>query len=179
MSLARQNLCQLHRLNAPKVLACCNVRHYHDQHQKYQYWSYESPGIQKKGESYLTFFIRNIRYKWLELKDFVAPRVLRQEQSRVIWQFEGPESIERFRVTSDESIGGKSKAYLTSSRNNKLLFYGRLSTELPKDGVTERSGYCYLQMKERYVSCLILKWLSFIYSTYQKNATGFFNFVKI
>ena len=97
---------------------------------------------------------RNLGYKWLEVKEMMSKGKIVNEQSRVIWQYEGPDSVNCFLVSSDEVIGGKSRAYVTSSRNNKLLFYGKVDTTLPRDGETARSGYCYMQLKERYVSVL-------------------------
>ncbi|XP_072031769.1 complex I intermediate-associated protein 30, mitochondrial-like [Amphiura filiformis] len=151
-SLTRQSLCQYIPTNTPRVITCCCTRHYHDTNDTYKYWSFDNPGLHRKDDTFRTFMKRNLRYQWLAIKDTLAapnPDMV-DEQSRVIWQYEGPESVNSFLVSSDEVMGGKSKAYVTSSRNNKLLFYGKVDTTVPRDGETERSGYCYMQLKQRY-----------------------------
>ncbi|XP_033104955.1 complex I intermediate-associated protein 30, mitochondrial-like [Anneissia japonica] len=58
--------------------------------------------------------------------------------------------VNKFNIQTDNAIGGKSWAKLCMSRNNRLLFHGELSTVVPKDGETERSGYCALKSKQLY-----------------------------
>ncbi|XP_074091233.1 complex I intermediate-associated protein 30, mitochondrial [Macrotis lagotis] len=67
------------------------------------------------------------------------------EKTRVMWQFRSNDDLEKWLVSSDKIIGGRSKAFLKMSSNNQsALFYGILSTEVPHDGETQRSGYCAL-----------------------------------
>ncbi|KAK6306879.1 hypothetical protein J4Q44_G00220270 [Coregonus suidteri] len=70
------------------------------------------------------------------------------EQTRVIWEFRGPESLEQWTVSSDREIGGRSEAYLKLGRNNATcLMYGTLCSAPPRDGETRYSGYCTLRSK--------------------------------
>ncbi|XP_010623028.1 complex I intermediate-associated protein 30, mitochondrial isoform X2 [Fukomys damarensis] len=65
------------------------------------------------------------------------------EQTRVVWQFRGREDLDKWLVTSDKVIGGRSEAFLKMGKNNQsALLYGTLSTEAAKDGENSRSGYC-------------------------------------
>ncbi|XP_037690195.1 complex I intermediate-associated protein 30, mitochondrial [Choloepus didactylus] len=65
------------------------------------------------------------------------------EQAKVVWQFRGKEDLDRWIVTSDKTIGGRSEVFLKMSKNNQsALLYGNLSTEAPLDGESSRSGYC-------------------------------------
>uniref|UniRef100_G3WX76 Complex I intermediate-associated protein 30, mitochondrial n=1 Tax=Sarcophilus harrisii TaxID=9305 RepID=G3WX76_SARHA len=65
------------------------------------------------------------------------------ENTRVMWQFRSNEDLDKWLVTSDRTIGGRSKAFLKMASNNQsALFYGILNTEPPHDGETQRSGYC-------------------------------------
>ncbi|KAK6479194.1 complex I intermediate-associated protein 30 [Huso huso] len=71
------------------------------------------------------------------------------EQTRVIWEFRGPESLAQWVASSDREIGGKSEAYMKMGRNNlTALLYGNLCTEVPRDGETRYSGYCSLRSKQ-------------------------------
>lgn len=75
------------------------------------------------------------------------------EQTRVIWEFRGPESLEQWTVSSDQEIGGRSEAYLKLGRNNATcLMYGTLCSAPPRDGETRYSGYCTLRSKPPMVS---------------------------
>lgn len=65
------------------------------------------------------------------------------EQTRVVWQFRGREDLDKWLVTSDKVIGGRSEVFLKMGKNNQsALLYGTLSTEAAKDGENSRSGYC-------------------------------------
>lgn len=65
------------------------------------------------------------------------------EQAKVVWQFRGKEDLDKWMVTSDKTIGGRSEVFLKMGRNNQsALLYGTLSSEAPKDGESGRSGYC-------------------------------------
>lgn len=65
------------------------------------------------------------------------------EQAKVVWQFRGKEDLDKWIVTSDKTIGGRSEVFLKMSKNNQsALLYGTLSSEAPHDGESGRSGYC-------------------------------------
>ncbi|XP_029806189.1 complex I intermediate-associated protein 30, mitochondrial isoform X2 [Suricata suricatta] len=65
------------------------------------------------------------------------------EQAKVVWQFRGKEDLDKWIVTSDKTIGGRSEVFLKMGKNNQsALLYGTLSSEAPKDGESGRSGYC-------------------------------------
>lgn len=79
------------------------------------------------------------------------------EQTRVIWEFRGPENLEQWVVSSDSEIGGQSEAYLKLSKNNNTLFlYGTLNSTPPRDGETRYSGYCTMRSKQSLVSAISL-----------------------
>ncbi|XP_048830164.1 complex I intermediate-associated protein 30, mitochondrial [Brienomyrus brachyistius] len=70
------------------------------------------------------------------------------EQTRVQWDFRGPDSLKQWIVSSDQEIGGRSEVYLKLSRNNSTcLVYGTLCSTPPRDGETRYSGYCTLCSK--------------------------------
>ncbi|XP_017504036.1 complex I intermediate-associated protein 30, mitochondrial isoform X2 [Manis javanica] len=65
------------------------------------------------------------------------------EQARVVWKFRGKEDLDKWIVTSDKTIGGRSEVFLQMGKNNRsALLYGTLSSEVPQDGESGRSGYC-------------------------------------
>ncbi|KAM6180578.1 complex I intermediate-associated protein 30, mitochondrial [Erethizon dorsatum] len=65
------------------------------------------------------------------------------QQARVVWQFRGKEDLDKWVVTSDKTIGGRSEVFLKMGKNNQsALLYGTLSSEAPKDGDSSQSGYC-------------------------------------
>lgn len=65
------------------------------------------------------------------------------EQAKVVWQFRGKEDLDKWIVTSDKTIGGRSEVFLKMGKNNQsALLYGTLSSEAPQNGESGRSGYC-------------------------------------
>ncbi|KAG8514605.1 Complex I intermediate-associated protein 30, mitochondrial [Galemys pyrenaicus] len=65
------------------------------------------------------------------------------EQARVVWQFRGKEDLDKWIVTSDKTIGGRSEVFLKMGKNNQsAVLYGTLSSDAPHDGESRRSGYC-------------------------------------
>ncbi|XP_056401691.1 complex I intermediate-associated protein 30, mitochondrial [Hyla sarda] len=70
------------------------------------------------------------------------------EQTSVVWEFRCPEDLQKWVVSSDMEIGGKSQAFLRLGNNNLTAqFYGVLNNEVPRDGETKFSGYCTLRTK--------------------------------
>ncbi|NXG28161.1 CIA30 protein, partial [Dromaius novaehollandiae] len=70
------------------------------------------------------------------------------EQTRVVWVFRSQEDLNKWVISSDVEIGGKSEVYLKLGRNNQAaLLYGTLNTEVPRDGETKYSGYCSMRSK--------------------------------
>ncbi|NWT70174.1 CIA30 protein, partial [Prunella himalayana] len=70
------------------------------------------------------------------------------EQTRVLWQFRSQEDLNKWVISSDEEIGGKSKVYVKLGRNDQAaLLYGTLNTEVPRDGETKYSGYCSMRSR--------------------------------
>lgn len=70
------------------------------------------------------------------------------EQAKVVWQFRGKEDLDKWIVTSDKTIGGRSEVFLKMGKNNQsALLYGTLSSEAPHDGESGRSGYCAMMSK--------------------------------
>ncbi|XP_038638545.1 complex I intermediate-associated protein 30, mitochondrial [Scyliorhinus canicula] len=78
-------------------------------------------------------------------------RPLRQElleQNRLLWQAQGPDSLQHWHVSSDQEIGGRSRALLGVGSNGRTaLLTGELNTEPPRDGETRYSGYCSLRSR--------------------------------
>lgn len=75
------------------------------------------------------------------------------EQTRVLWEFRGPEDLSQWLVSSDREIGGRSEAYLKLGRNNTTcLLYGTLCSTPPRDGETRYSGYCSVRSQPPRVS---------------------------
>ncbi|XP_002741312.1 complex I intermediate-associated protein 30, mitochondrial-like [Saccoglossus kowalevskii] len=72
--------------------------------------------------------------------------------SKKLWDFNDKGNLDKFVVATDKEMGGKSEAEFIMSKNNKALFCGHLTTEIPRDGVTEYSGYCTLKSKQLYKS---------------------------
>lgn len=65
------------------------------------------------------------------------------EQAKVVWKFRGKEDLDKWIVTSDKTIGGRSEIFLKMSKNNQsALLYGTLNSEAPQDGNNSQSGYC-------------------------------------
>ncbi|CAN0251755.1 complex I intermediate-associated protein 30, mitochondrial [Lampetra fluviatilis] len=72
------------------------------------------------------------------------------QQSHVPWACRGPHCLEDWLVSSDAEMGGRSRSFLSLSKNNKtLLFHGELNNYIPRDGKTKYSGYCTLRSKPR------------------------------
>ncbi|XP_065694795.1 complex I intermediate-associated protein 30, mitochondrial isoform X1 [Patagioenas fasciata] len=70
------------------------------------------------------------------------------EQTKVVWEFRSQEDLNKWVISSDVEIGGKSEVYLQLGRNNQAaLLYGTLNTEVPRDGETQYSGYCSMRAK--------------------------------
>lgn len=70
------------------------------------------------------------------------------EKTTVVWEFREPEDLQKWIVSSDVEIGGKSQAYLKLGKNNQTaLFHGVLNCEVPRDGETTNSGYCTLRTR--------------------------------
>lgn len=75
------------------------------------------------------------------------------EQTRVQWDFRGPDSLKQWIVSSDQEIGGRSEVYLELSRNSSTcLVHGTLCSTPPRDGETRYSGYCTLCSRRLLVS---------------------------
>lgn len=75
------------------------------------------------------------------------------EQTKVLWEFRSQEDLNKWVISSDVEIGGKSEVYLQLGRNNQAaLLYGTLNTEVPRDGETQYSGYCSMRAKPPMVS---------------------------
>lgn len=65
------------------------------------------------------------------------------EQAKVVWQFRRKADLDKWMVTSDKTIGGRSEVFLKMGKNNQsALLYGSLSCEPPQDGESSCSGYC-------------------------------------
>ncbi|XDB54498.1 hypothetical protein AB1E18_007966 [Capra hircus] len=70
------------------------------------------------------------------------------DQAKVVWQFRSKEDLDKWTVTSDKAIGGRSEVFLKMGKNNQsALLYGTLSSEAPQDGESGRSGYCAMVSK--------------------------------
>lgn len=84
-----------------------------------------------------------------EVKDLLfKDRVLLQLHGyyEILWKFNGEESLKDWVLTTDhDNLEGRSKAFFTVSQTNRALFHGHLCTEIPKDGLLTRAGYCNIR----------------------------------
>ncbi|XP_041488297.1 complex I intermediate-associated protein 30, mitochondrial-like [Microtus oregoni] len=79
-------------------------------------------------------------------------REVLMEQAQVVWQFREKEDLEKWMVTSDKTIGGRSEIFLKMAKNNQsALLFGTLSSEAPQDGDSSQSGYCAMLSRVRRV----------------------------
>ncbi|XP_075817947.1 complex I intermediate-associated protein 30, mitochondrial [Microtus pennsylvanicus] len=77
-------------------------------------------------------------------------REVLMEQAQVVWQFREKEDLEKWMVTSDKTIGGRSEIFLKMAKNNQsALVFGTLSSEAPQDGDSSQSGYCAMLSRVR------------------------------
>lgn len=61
-------------------------------------------------------------------------------------RFNGNDSIKNWLVTTDQDTDqGKSTASLTTTSTGTAVFKGYLNTDVPKDGITKRAGYCNIR----------------------------------
>lgn len=85
------------------------------------------------------------------------------EQTKVMWVFRCQEDLNKWVISSDVEIGGKSEVYLKLGRNNQgAMLYGILNTEVPRDGETKYSGYCSMRAKPAVVSTASVIWVFFL-----------------
>lgn len=70
----------------------------------------------------------------------VAPTA-RSEGALPLWGMASAEHIKNFATGSDSDIGGLSTCKLALDQEGKGRFFGTLSTEIPRGGKIERSGY--------------------------------------
>ncbi|XP_053141794.1 complex I intermediate-associated protein 30, mitochondrial [Hemicordylus capensis] len=81
------------------------------------------------------------------LKQYMA------EQTRVFWEFRSEEDLNKWIISSDVEIGGKSEIYLELGKNNQsAVLSGTLNTDVPRDGETRYSGYCSMKSKPHLVA---------------------------
>ncbi|XP_076464014.1 complex I intermediate-associated protein 30, mitochondrial-like [Babylonia areolata] len=73
------------------------------------------------------------------------------EDCKCVWNFHGREKVDAWKVTADsDNKQGFSQANFVFSQNRTGLFYGHLSRQVPKDGVTKRAGYCSIRSPTKY-----------------------------
>lgn len=61
-------------------------------------------------------------------------------------RFTGNESLKGWMLSTDQDTDqGKSTATLTTTSSGTALFKGYLNTDVPKDGITKRAGYCNIR----------------------------------
>ncbi|XP_033001508.1 complex I intermediate-associated protein 30, mitochondrial [Lacerta agilis] len=118
-------------------------------------WKKIDFSFQKGVEGIKTHFGRLVK----EVTDHVKGpegRPLKQymlEQTRVIWEFRSQEDLDKWVISSDVEIGGKSEIYMQLGKNNQAaLLYGNINTTVPRDGETRYSGYCSMRSKPRLVA---------------------------
>eukprot|EP00842_Homolaphlyctis_polyrhiza_P000685 jgi/Hompol1/1617/HPOL_002729-RA len=73
---------------------------------------------------------------------------LRLRKEKELFSFDSVEALERWVVGSDADIGGLSEAYWGFTQQRTALFWGKLSTEVPKNANFDRSGYAGIRSKE-------------------------------
>ncbi|XP_006158730.1 complex I intermediate-associated protein 30, mitochondrial isoform X2 [Tupaia chinensis] len=98
--------------------------------------------IQNEIKDHLRYLKDEIVNRWIGPVGRSLNEVL-LEQAKVVWQFRGKEDLDKWIVTSDKKIGGRSEVFLKMGKNNQsALLYGTLSSETPHDGDSTQSGYC-------------------------------------
>ncbi|XP_061467372.1 complex I intermediate-associated protein 30, mitochondrial isoform X2 [Rhineura floridana] len=74
-------------------------------------------------------------------------------QTKVAWEFRSKEDLDKWVISSDAEIGGKSEICLKLGKSNQsVVLYGILNTTVPRDGETRYSGYCSMRSKPRLVA---------------------------
>lgn len=78
-------------------------------------------------------------------------------ETDILWKFDSPEVLTKWVATSDnDNNEGFSKCNFTISPNNTGLFEGDLSSEVPKDGKINRTGYCNIRSQRIRVNYLFV-----------------------
>lgn len=85
----------------------------------------------------------NIKSMW---KGFKGENIL-MDDVKVLYDFVEPETINNFDLITDQDVGGKSVATMSTSDNGRLLFKGKLSTELDQGSNVDHSGFCGIRSK--------------------------------
>ena len=74
---------------------------------------------------------------------------LKPSFTQVLHDFKDPETIKNFVCLSDEDIGGKSTAHLTTSKHGRLLFHGNVSLDMQDDAEIDHTGFCAIRSRPK------------------------------
>ncbi|XP_025025930.1 complex I intermediate-associated protein 30, mitochondrial [Python bivittatus] len=90
-------------------------------------------------------FLKDINQNQLE--DYML------NQTKVLWEFRNEQDLNKWVLSSDAEIGGKSEIYIKLHKNKQsAILYGNLNTTVPRDGVTKYSGYCAMVSKPEVIA---------------------------
>lgn len=106
-----------------------------------------------------------LKDEWKE-KIFGDPPIVLPGESEIVWKFDRLEVLDKFIVASDKDHNeGFSECEFVLNKHNKAVFRGILSTQVPKDGKIQRSGYCAInsmRIRKSFQRQTYLDW--FLYS---------------
>jgi len=84
-------------------------------------------------------------------RDYLTARhIAIQKETEVLYDFENTEAIKEFECVTDEEVGGKSTANLTTSRHDRLLFHGHVSHDVKRSVEIDFTGFCAIQSLPKY-----------------------------
>ncbi|XP_045187117.2 complex I intermediate-associated protein 30, mitochondrial-like [Mercenaria mercenaria] len=90
--------------------------------------------------------IPQYKQEWLEKFYSDLPVGAEHGDFEYFQRFNGKDSLKDWLVSTDQDTDqGKSSATFTASPAGSALFQGYINTDVPKDGITKRAGYCNLR----------------------------------
>ncbi|KAK5648967.1 hypothetical protein RI129_003859, partial [Pyrocoelia pectoralis] len=70
----------------------------------------------------------------------------RAGETDIVWSFDSPNSLQKWVTSSDSDHNeGHSKCDLIVNKYGNGVFSGTLNTDVPKDGIIKRAGYCNMR----------------------------------
>jgi len=104
--------------------------------------------------------LKDIKGELHKFKDEVVSKVqcdslagLEHGDYEIVWKFNDKSVVSSWIVTSDSNHNeGKSVSEFLLGANQKGIFRGQLSSEIPKDGVIKSTGYCNIRSPKNMIS---------------------------
>ena len=149
--------------NCLQVIPCASKHSIYEINKKSGYGieGTNTPGVKRKTKKGIAGWTEEFKKLYSEKKQYyydiiykpflLEPKIIHADFEPV-WTFDGKDSLDGWSTVSDKDhTEGYSDAFVSVSKNNKLLFSGFLSTEVPANGVTEKAGYVNLKSPARRV----------------------------